>query len=187
MWTIARHGASGARSGIGTSATAGRRGDSGSTSTPPAATPTVLQATTAETTTADESTAPVAPDDSAGTPEEADDPGADRPRAVEDVVAAVLTGSEQPETICDDLVTPEYVKAAYGDREGCIAAQDPGSLAESVQVGDVQESGDTATAVARPVGGPYDGVDVEVSLVAATDLEDAWLVDSLFADVPAGP
>ena len=72
-------------------------------------------------------------------------------------------------------------------RKGCIAAQDPGSLAESVQVSDVAESGETATAVARPVGGPYDGVDVEVSLVAATDLEDAWLVDSLFADVPAGP
>ena len=135
----------------------------------------------------DESTAPVPPDDSAGTPAEADDPGADRPRAVEDVVAAVLTGSETPATICDELVTPEYVKTAYGDREGCIAAQDPGSLAESVQVSDVQESGETATAVARPVGGPYDGVDVEVSLVAATDLEGAWLVDSLFADVPAGP
>ncbi len=152
-----------------------------------APTTTVSIPTSATTTTADESTAPVAPDDSAGTPEAADDPGADRPRAVEDVVAAVLTGSEKAATICDDLVTAEYVKTAYGDREGCIAAQDPGSLAESVQVSDVQESGDAATAVARPVGGPYDGVDVEVSLVAATDLEDAWLVDSLFADVPAGP
>jgi hypothetical protein len=152
-----------------------------------APTVTVSGPTAASTTTADESTAPVAPDDSAGTPEAADDPGADRPRAVEDVVAAVLTGSEKPETICDDLVTPDYVRTAYGDREGCIAAQDPGSLAESVQVSDVQESGDTANAVATPVGGPYDGVDVEVSLVAATDLEDAWLVDSLFADVPAGP
>ncbi len=130
---------------------------------------------------------PVPPDDSAGDPEAADDPGADRPRSVEDVVTAVLTGSETPEVICDDLVTPEYVQTAYGDREGCLAAQEPGSLAESVEVGDVQESGDTATAVARPAGGPYDGVDVEVSLVAATDLDGAWLVDSLLADVPAGP
>jgi hypothetical protein len=150
-------------------------------------TTTVAVTTAPETTTLDESTAPVPPDDSAGTPSEADDPGADRPRAVEDVVVAVLTGSELPATICDQLVTPEYVKTAYGDREGCIAAQDPGSLAESVQVSEVQESGDTATAVARPLGGPYDGVDVEVSLVAATDLEGAWVIDSLFADVPAGP
>ncbi len=156
--------------------------------TAPAVRSTILQATTAtETTTADESTAPVAPDDSAGNPEEADDPGADRPRAVEDVVAAVLTGSETPETICDDLVTPEYVKTAYGDREGCVAAQDPGTLAKSVQISDIQESGETATAVAKPSGGPYDGVDVEVTLVAASDLDDAWVVDSLFADVPAGP
>ena len=139
------------------------------------------------TTTTDESAAPVPPDDSAGTPEEADDPGADRPRTVEDVVAAVLTGSETPATICDDLVTPEYVETAYGDRQGCLAAQDPGSLAESVQIGEVQEAADGATAVAKPAGGPYDGVDVEVTLVPATDLEGAWLVDSLFADVPAGP
>ncbi len=165
-------------------------GCGGEDETTPAATTlstTDATTTTAEATTTDESEATVPPDDSAGTPEEADDPGSDRPRAIEDVVAAVLTGSEQAATICDDLVTPEYVKNSYGDREGCIAAQDPGSLAESVQISDVQESGDSATAVARPTGGPYDGVDVEVKLVPATDLDDAWLVDSLFADVPAGP
>ncbi len=150
-------------------------------------TTTLSVQTVPEAAVPEESTAPVAPDDSAGTPEAADDPGADRPRAVEDVVAAVLTGSEKPATICDDLVTPEYVETAYGDREGCLAAQDPGSLAESVQISDVQEDGESATAVAKPVGGPYDGVAVEVSLIAATDLEDAWVVDSLFADVPAGP
>jgi hypothetical protein len=150
-------------------------------------TTTVAAPTVPDTSVLEESTAPVPPDDSAGTPEEADDPGADRPRTVEDVVTAVLTGSEKPATICDELVTPNYVETAYGDREGCIAAQDPGTLAESAQISDVQESGETATAVARPVGGPYDGVDVEVSLVAATDLDGAWLVDSLFADVPAGP
>ena len=38
-----------------------------------------------------------------------------------------------------------------------------------------------------PAGGPYDGVEVEVDLVVAGDLEDAWLIDSLLADVPAGP
>jgi hypothetical protein len=154
------------------------------------ATRTVLTAppeSASTTETADESTGPVPPDDSAGSPEEADDPGADRPRAVEDVVAAVLTGSETPETICDELLTPEYVKTAFGDREGCLAAEKPQALAESVQISDVQESGDTATAVATPVGGPYDEIDVHAKLVAATDLEDAWVVDSLEADVPAGP
>jgi hypothetical protein len=143
----------------------------------------------ASTTTATpESEAPVAPDDSAGNPEEADDPGADRPRAVEDVITAVLTGSETPETICDSLVTPEYVETAYGDRDGCLAGQKPGALADSIERITADESGGgTASAIAIPVGGPYDGVEVEVGLVSATDLEGAWVVNSLVADVPAGP
>src|SRR5215213_5874728 len=109
-----------------------------------APTTTVSVPSSAETTPAEDE-APVAPDDGAGNPEDADEPGADRPRAVEDVVAAVLTGSETPETICDQLLTPEYVKTAFGDRTGCLAAEKPQALADSVQVSDVHESGDTAT------------------------------------------
>jgi len=142
--------------------------------------------TTTEAAT-DQSTAAVPPDDSAGDPEAADDPGADRPRSIEDVVAAVMTASEKPEVICDQLVTPNYVRTAYGDRAGCIAAQTPGALADSVEVADVQEAGDAAKATAVPKGGPYEGHDVTVALVPATDLEGAWLVDSLIAHVPAGP
>jgi hypothetical protein len=143
----------------------------------------------ASTTTAPpESEAPVPPDDSAGNPEAADDPGADRPRSVEDVITAVLTGSETPKVICDSLVTENYVETAYGDRDGCLAGQQPGALADSIESIDVNESAGGATsAVAIPVGGPYDGVEVEVSLLPASDLEGAWLVDSLVADVPAGP
>lgn len=160
-------------------------GDESSDSRP---TTVSVSAPTSSTTTArDEPTAPVAPDDSAGDPAAADDPGADRPRSIEDVVSAVLTGSETPVTICDSLVTSAYVKRAYGDREGCLAAQQPGSLAKSVDVGDVQEADASASAIAVPSGGPYDGVDVEVELVPARDLDGAWRVDSLLADVPAGP
>ena len=146
-----------------------------------------VSAPSGSTTTAGGSTAPAPADDSAGDPSAADDPGADRPRSVEDVVTAVLTGSETPGVICDELVTPDYVTTAYGDRAGCIAAQRPGALADSVTVAEVEQAGARASAVAVPAGGPYDGVDVEVDLVAAGDLEDAWLIDSLLADVPAGP
>ena len=152
-----------------------------------APTTTVVVPTAAETTT-NEATAPVPPDDSAGTPSEADEPGADRPRSVEDVITAVMTASERPEVICDQLVTPAYVQTAYGDRSGCIAAQTPGALADSI--GGIEQnasSDDSVNAVVIPKGGPYDGVEVEVRLVPATDLEGAWLVDSLVADVPAGP
>jgi len=152
--------------------------------------PTTISVSTTSltvSTTGDESTAPVAPDDSAGQPEAADDPGADRPRSIEDVVTAVMTASERPEVICDQLVTDAYVKTAYGDRSGCIAAQTPGALADSVDVTDIQQSAGSATATAVPEGGPYDGHDVVVELVPATDLAGAWLVDSLIAHVPAGP
>jgi hypothetical protein len=158
-----------------------------SDSTPAAPTTVTVSAPSELTAPAESATAPVPPDDSAGSPSEADTPGADRPRTVEDVVAAVLTASETPQTICDQLVTAKYVETAYGTRQGCLAAQQPGSLADSVEVGDVRESAATATAVAVPKGGPYDGVDVQVDLVAAPDLDGAWVVDSLFADVPAGP
>ena len=137
--------------------------------------------------TTDESTAPVAPDDSAGDPEAADDPGADRPRSIEDVVTAVMTASETPEVICDQLVTEAYVRTAYGDRAGCVAAQAPGALADSVEISDVKADSGSAKATAIPTGGPYDGHDVVVELIPATDLEDAWVVNSLVAHVPAGP
>ena len=69
-------------------------------------------------------------------PEAATTAGADapQPRAVGGRRRrAVLTGSEAPEAICDQLVTAEYVQTAYGDRQGCVAAQKPGALAESVR------------------------------------------------------
>ena len=156
-------------------------------STAPTTTVTVPTAQT-ETATGDESAAPVPPDDSAGHPEDADEPNADRPRSVEDVVAAVMTASETPEVICDQLVTAAYVKTAYGDRSGCIAAQSPGALADSIEGFEQNTTSDESVeAVVVPKGGPYDGVEVVVTLVPATDLEDAWVVDSLLADVPAGP
>ena len=111
----------------------------------------------------------------------------ERPLEVEDVLAAVLTGSGSPEQACDELVTDAFVRDAYGGRANCLAAREQGGVAREIAVEDVAESGDTATASAVPKGGPYDGVTVEVELVADPDLEGAWLVDSLFADVPAGP
>jgi hypothetical protein len=149
--------------------------------------PATISVVTTTPSTTPATTESVPADDSAGTPEAADDPGADRPRAVEDVVVAVLTGSETAETICDLLVTPNYVSIAYGDRAGCLAAQKPGSLADSVEIIEMGKLGTKATAVAVPTGGPYDGVDVNVELLPSPDLEGAWLVDSLLADVPAGP
>jgi hypothetical protein len=108
----------------------------------------------------------------------------ERPTTIEGTLETVLTGASDAALICDQLVTDRYVRSAYGAREGCIAAQKPGALADSVEIMEVEEAGDSASAVAIPRGGPYDGVDVEVELI---DEVGGWRVDSLLADVPAGP
>jgi hypothetical protein len=154
----------------------------------PAETTSTAAATT--TTTGVAQTTAEAPAPDAGDDQK---PGGDpteqieRPMGVEDVIVAVLTDGGSPEQACEELVTDRFVRTAYGSRQGCVAARAPGATARTVEVADVSESGDSATAVAVPSGGPYDGVDVEVALVADPALEGAWLVDSLLADVPPGP
>ena len=111
----------------------------------------------------------------------------DGPTSIEDVIRAVFTGSEDPELICDELVTERFIRQAYGAREGCIAGQRPGALARSVDIEEVNGSGVSASAVAIPTGGPYNGVEVEVEMVSDPARDGAWQVDSLLADVPAGP
>jgi hypothetical protein len=92
--------------------------------------------------------------------------------------------SGDPSKACEDDVTPAYVQKAFGDLDGCRAAQVPGSVAGSVDVSAVSVAGDKATADAVPHGGPSNGETVHVALV----YEDAaWKVDSTKSDVPVGP
>jgi hypothetical protein len=144
-----------------------------------------LPATTEEETTAGkppgETTVEV------GEPGQGPEGAAQRPTSIEDVITAVFTGSEEPALLCDELVTERFVRQAYGAREGCLAAQQPGALAGTVEVQNVTGSGQSASAVAVPSGGPYDGVEVDVELVADPAAGGAWQLDSLIADVPAGP
>jgi hypothetical protein len=141
---------------------------------------------TPETTTTPEADSVEAPDDSGGSePEASGDATTERrPPTAEETIELVLTGATTPADICDSRVTDAYVRNAYGAREGCIAAQRPGALADSIRVEEIEESGDSASAVVLPEGGPYDGVEVQVELIRD---DTAWRVDSLLADVPAGP
>lgn len=110
----------------------------------------------------------------------AEKPAEQRPTEPEAVIETVFTGSASAELICDELLTAEYLKTAYGSREGCLAAQKPGSLADSIEIENLSRN--AATVV--PKGGPYDGVDVEVEL---SESAAGPQVSSLLADVPAGP
>jgi hypothetical protein len=89
-----------------------------------------------------------------------------------------------PDIACGELATEALLSRAYGDEQGCREAQVPAAVPDSIEITELEESGDEATATVIPDGGPNDGIETEVTLV---NEGGAWLVDSLEADVPAGP
>ncbi len=92
--------------------------------------------------------------------------------------------SGDPDLVCAELATERLVSSAYGDEKGCRQAQVPAAVPDAIDVKSLDVAGDEATATVIPEGGPNDGIETEVVLV---DEGGAWLVDSLEADVPAGP
>ena len=106
-------------------------------------------------------------------------------KQIRKAVEAVLTSGDAADA-CGRYVTEHYLKAAYGDRQGCIQAQGRGSAARSLRsfrarFGGVARS---ASAVAVPVGGPYDGAKLRVSLIQGGP---GYQVDALDSNVPVGP
>jgi hypothetical protein len=89
-----------------------------------------------------------------------------------------------PDIACGELATEELLSSAYGDEQGCREAQVPAAVPDSIEITELEESGGEATATVIPDGGPNDGIETEVVLVKEGS---TWLVDSLEADVPAGP
>jgi len=84
-------------------------------------------------------------------------------------------------------VTSHYVKASYGDVQGCMQSQTPKNAAASVEVNAVsQDSNDPSLASVRavPRGGVNDGEKLTVSLVKEGG---AWKVDALKSNAPVGP
>ena len=104
-------------------------------------------------------------------------------RRVRLAVEGVLASTE-PADACGRFVTEHYLRVAYGDRQGCVQAQMPGSAVRKLHAKDVSINRDRATVVVVPSGGPYDGERVTVSLVRDGR---RWAVDELDANVPVGP
>ncbi len=83
--------------------------------------------------------------------------------------------------VCTDVLTPSFLKRAYGSAKACETARGSGGVASRVKLAtdDIAISGDgaTATVEAQASGGPYkDGRRVTVSLVRQGGGAD-WLVD----------
>lgn len=101
---------------------------------------------------------------------------------IERNVVAVV-GSNEAALVCGSLATGRFLREAYGSAEGCraaIAAQP----ASEVEVSRVEIDGEAASAIAIPARGPLAGEEIEVTLVLE---QGRWKVDTLIADVPAGP
>jgi hypothetical protein len=101
---------------------------------------------------------------------------------VRTAVEAVLT-SDDPADVCGRYVTEHFLSVAYGSRQGCVQAQAPDSAASSLGSYSAEIHGQTATAVAKPTGGPYDGARITVTLVGGPSFQ----VDGLRSNVPVGP
>jgi len=110
----------------------------------------------------------------------------EKPRRIPyNAVAGTVLTSTKPALVCRRLVTQHYLRTAYGDRQGCVQAQVPGSAAKGVRSRHGGSTGPgSATLTMVPSGGPYDGERVKVSLVLENG---AWKVDALHANIPVGP
>jgi hypothetical protein len=106
---------------------------------------------------------------------------------IPEVVEAVLTSSDPAKACGKDYVTSQYVKASYGDAQGCRQSQTPKNAATSVDINGVaQDSSDPSMANVKavPSGGVNDGEKLTVSLVKE---DGAWKVDALKSNAPVGP
>ncbi|MGI8462002.1 MAG: hypothetical protein ACR2OC_10265 [Solirubrobacterales bacterium] len=96
--------------------------------------------------------------------------------------AQSVIGSNDPK-VCDELMTERFVGDAYGGAGGCRAALEAQPRTD-VEVSEIDIETSEASATAVPDSGSLAGEDIELTFL----LEDGeWRVDSIVADVPAGP
>jgi len=148
-------------------------------------------------TTTDTTTAPAATGVTGAAPEQVEPPAEvqdDDGRAAGPDASASGSGprvalmafftSGDPDLVCGELATERLLSSAYGDEKGCRQAQVPAAIPDSIEIHSLETAGDEARAVVTPTGGPNDGIETDVMLVSEGG---TWRVDSLKADVPAGP
>lgn len=99
--------------------------------------------------------------------------------------AMAFLSSPDAEAVCDEVLTPAFLRTAYGDRSGCIAARRPASLADPNSKLEVGPPSNAGTRVdAEPSGGLYDGEKLKITIV---EQGEAYLIDAVESNVPVGP
>jgi hypothetical protein len=108
---------------------------------------------------------------------------ADDQSLIRSAITAVYASGD-PTTACETYATAAYVIAAFGDIDGCKAAQTAGGHAKGVTMTRIVVDGDKATALAVPIGGPSANEVIDLTLVKVGGV---WKVDSGTSKIPVGP
>jgi hypothetical protein len=98
-------------------------------------------------------------------------------------ITEVLGGADRV-AACETYATTNYVTTAFGDIDGCKAAISAGASSKGLEISTPDISGDSATSIVTPQGGPSAGEKIHVTLVKDGDV---WKVDTAKANVPVGP
>ena len=101
------------------------------------------------------------------------------PQTAADAVDAFLVSADA-ELVCDEVITPKFLRASYGDRAGCIAARKPATLATAAGIA----PSNGAVITAQPKGGIYDGEKLTFTTVPAAG---GFAIDSVKSNAPVGP
>ena len=102
-----------------------------------------------------------------------------------EIRATVTTYLVKPNdpTVCDDLITPAFLKRSYGNRAGCVAARKPSALAKSVTIKPLEEGTGTMVS-AKPKGGVFAGQTLKVTVI---NIDGKWMIDKISSNAKVGP
>ena len=135
---------------------------------PPTTGPVVTQTTTGATTTATTTTGGGQTD--------------------EELIRATITGfltKPNDPSVCDELITPEFLKKSYGNRQGCVAARKPNALADRATILTRKPGPGKSTIVTvKPRGGVFDGETLKVTVV---ETGKGWQIARITSNAKVGP
>ena len=140
----------------------------GEKSEPPTSGPVVAQTTT-------QTTAPTTTTGAGGKTDE---------ELIKATITDFLVKPNDP-TVCDDLITPAFLKSSYGDRAGCVAARKPSALANGVAILATKPGpGDAMIVTVKPQGGVFAGQTLKVTVVKSAN---GWKIDKITSNAKVGP
>ena len=137
----------------------------GEKSEPPTSGPVVTQTTTGTTATTTGGTTTTAASDD---------------QEIKATVVRFLSVPNDPK-VCQELITPAFLKRSYGSKSGCVASRKPSAMAKTVAIKPAYPAG---VVVATPKGGVFDGQTLKVTTI---NIDGQWTIDKITSNAKVGP